>query len=76
MKPVGTVLAVAGLAAVAVNPWLDPSARAAPRVGAVIVTGAINALLVLGWLFVIRPAWVRTPAEAYAERLLEASDRL
>ncbi len=76
MKPVGTVLAVAGLAAVAVIPWLDLSVRPAPRVGAVIVAGAINALLVLGWLFVIRPAWVRTPAEAYAERLLEASDRL
>jgi hypothetical protein len=76
MRPVGTVLAVAGLAAVAVIPWLDPSARTAPRVGAVIVTGAINAILVLGWLFVIRPPWVRTPAEAYAERLLEASERL
>jgi hypothetical protein len=76
MKPVGTVLAVAGLAAVAAVPWLDPSARAAPRIGAVVVTGAINALLLLGWLLVIRPAWVRGPAEAYAERLLEACERL
>ena len=28
------------------------------------------ALLAL-WIFVIRPSWVRVPAEAYAERLIE-----
>jgi len=76
MKPVGVALAVAGLAAVAAIPWLEPAARVAPRVGVVLVTGAINALLLVGWAFVIRPAWVRTPAEAYAERLLEAAERL
>jgi len=81
MRPVGTVLAVAGLAAVAVIPWLDPSARTAPRVGAVIVTGAVNAILVLGWLFVIRPAWVRNAgrgvrrAIAGSLRALVNSDR-
>jgi hypothetical protein len=76
MKPLGIGLALAGLIAVALIPWVDPSARIPPRVGTVIVTGGINAILFLGWLFVIRPGWVRTPADAYAERLLEASDRL
>jgi len=50
--------------------------REPPRVGTVIVTGGINALLFFGWLFIIRPGWVQTPADAYAERLLEACDRL
>ncbi len=76
MKPLGMFLTLIGLAAVAVIPWLDPSARVAPRAGTVIVTGAINVLLLLGWMLAITPAWVRTPAEAYAERLLEASERL
>ncbi len=76
MKSVGIGLALVGLAGVALIPWIDPSARAAPRVGTVIVTGGINALLLLGWLFVITPAWVRTPADEYAQRLLEACERL
>jgi hypothetical protein len=76
MKPLGVFLTLVGLAAVAVIPWLDPSARVAPRAGTVIVTGSLNVLLLLGWMLAITPAWVRTPAEAYAERLLEASERL
>jgi len=76
MQPLGISLTILGLAAVALLPGLDPSARATPRIGTVVVTGGINALLLIGWVFIIRPKWVQTVAEAYAERLLEASERL
>jgi hypothetical protein len=75
MKRFGIVLAIAGLAAIAVIPGLDPSARVMPRLGATALTGAVNLLLVICWSFIIVPAWVRVPAEAYAERLLEACER-
>ncbi len=76
MRPIGVTLALLGLVTVAVIPWIDPSARANPRLGPVAVVEAVNVLLLLGWLFVINAAWVRIPAEAYAERLLEACERL
>jgi hypothetical protein len=41
-----------------------------------VVTGGIDALLLLGWMFVIRPGWARIPARSNAERLLEAADHL
>jgi hypothetical protein len=31
-----------------------------------------NVVLLAGWLFIVSPAWVRVPADAYAERLLAA----
>jgi hypothetical protein len=37
---------------------------------------AASLLAVAFWLFVVTPGWVRVPAEAYAERLLEAADAL
>jgi hypothetical protein len=55
---------------------LDASAREGARVSVVVVTAGIDLLLLLGWLLVFTPAWVRIPAEAYAERLLEACDTL
>lgn len=38
--------------------------------------GAMNALPPVGWTVVIHPAWLRTPAEACAERLLGAAERV
>jgi hypothetical protein len=32
-----------------------------------------NVVLLMGWLFIVSPSWVRVPADAYAERLLAAS---
>jgi len=36
----------------------------------------INILFVFAWLLWFRPDWVRVPAEAYAERLMESLDTL
>ena len=35
-----------------------------------------NVAVIPLWLFVIRPQWVRIPAEAYARRLLESVDTI
>ena len=41
------------------------------------VTGSIVITVIAAiWLFVIKPQWVRTPAEAYAQRLLGTLDAL
>jgi hypothetical protein len=42
----------------------------------VIVCSAANLTLLLLWVFLFTPTWVRIAANAYAERLLEACDRL
>ncbi len=41
-----------------------------------LVTVFLNICFALFWLAIARPAWVRIPADAYAERLLEASTSL
>ncbi len=41
-----------------------------------LICGVINLLLVFVWIFWIRPSWVKITADAYAERLLDACDKL
>ena len=76
MKPIGLAMTALGLAAIVAVPFLEPAARSEERLGLGAVTAGIDLFLVLGWLFVIKPGWVRLAAEAYAERLLEACERL
>lgn len=76
MRPLGLVIALLALAVIAGVPVLDSAARSGGRLGLVAVTGAVDLLVLLGWLFVFTPGWVRVAGEAYAERLLEASERL
>jgi hypothetical protein len=77
MKPLGITVAFLALGAIVVLLLIDPpGARVGHRIGTVAVAGVMNLLLLLGWLFVFTPGWVRVPADAYAERLLEACERL
>jgi hypothetical protein len=39
----------------------------------VVLALILNVVLVIGWIFVVNPDWVRIPADAYAERLLASS---
>ncbi len=43
-----------------------------PVAPTLLLTTLANFLLLLGWLFIVSPSWVRIPADAYAERLLAA----
>ena len=35
-----------------------------------------NITLCLAWLFIIKPSWIKTVADAYAERLLESTENM
>ena len=57
--------------------WLDDVLRNPDGVVITRLVGSIfNTIAIATWLLVIRPAWVRTTAEAYAQRLLGAVDAL
>jgi hypothetical protein len=38
-----------------------------------VVMAVTNLVILLCWIFLVNPSWVRIPADAYADRLLEAS---
>ena len=72
LKPLALPLAIVGTALCVAGGW--------PPVGVVeldwAVTCAVSLALVVFWLGWVRPSWVRIPAEAYADRLFEACERL
>lgn len=76
MKPVGLTIALIALASMATVPFFELSAWSGKRLGLMVTTAGLDLLLVFGWLFVFNPEWVRVAAEAYAERLLEACERI
>jgi len=47
-----------------------------PVAPTLLLTTLANVLLLLCWVFIVSPSWVRIPADAYAERLLAASTAL
>jgi hypothetical protein len=76
MKPVGTAVVLTSLVIMIGLLIVDPSARRSAQFTAIALGGGIDILLLAGWLFVFKPNWVRVPAEAYAQRLLEACETL
>lgn len=75
MKPLGVTLTLLALAAIAAIPVVDAGAHLSARLSTVAVAAVADLVLLLGWLFVFTPRWVKVAAEAYAERLLEACER-
>ena len=88
LKPYGATIAVmaaAGACAVLLSSlglsspeaWMDaiiyePDSAVVTRLVGLVFNVAVIPL----WLFVIRPQWVKIPAEAYARRLLESVDTI
>lgn len=73
LKPVGIGLAVAGMLAAALRLTLAPRwASLGPPVGVAIADG----LLLVVWWAVVKPAWVRSAAFAYARALLASCEVL
>jgi hypothetical protein len=72
MKLIGIVTSVAALLAIASGltmKILTPQPL-------VVICGYLTLLISLLWIFVITPAWIKTVAFSYAERLLAACDVL
>lgn len=76
MKPIGITTTAIGFAIIIVFILYRLFAKAESIPVNLIFCGLINLILLLLWLFWFKPEWVRIPAEAYAERLLEAIERL
>ncbi len=88
LKPYGLAFAVLATAASwglsllsaglpTAEPWLDTVVMNPEAVTVTRLAGSVfNTTAVIVWLFIITPGWVRIAAEAYAQRLLGALDRL
>jgi hypothetical protein len=74
-KPVGLVAASMGVLSCAI--FIATHLSAEQSVLLLVVVGAVvSAMLLLVWLFVIKPQWVRLAADAYAERLIRSLDAM
>jgi len=76
LKPVGVAVTVLALIAIAALPVLEPAMRTTAAIARNAVPGGLTSFVLLGWLFVVTPRWVEIPANAYADRLIEATNHL
>ena len=75
MKPIGLPASVLGVIVCALFAMRNWSVKSAPMF--LSVAGfAINVVLLLLWIFLFKPNWVRLAAEAYAESLLGSLDAM
>lgn len=75
MRPIGIAFSLLGTAAVFSLMGLDFAKDIIPG-PIVLIAALVEIFLAVGWLFYFTPEWVKTTAEAYAERLLAASESL
>ncbi len=75
MKPIGITLSVIGIIVTLAMAIVGYYVRGHEISSLLILSFSMNLLFLLGWLFWFTPSWVRIPAEAYAERLLEVCDK-
>ncbi len=76
MKPIGIGLSVLGAIATSAFIIVEYFGRGRDVSQLLSISFVINLLFLLCWLFWFTPSWVRIPAEAYAERLLEVCDKI
>ena len=76
LKPAGITASLLALASIVALDLLKPTYIASIDKGALIVPVLLNVVFLCVWIFWVTPKSVRIPAEAYSERLFEASDEL
>lgn len=76
LRPYG--IAASALSLIILAALISPQLPVSAALGEpfTLIIGAVCVGLLLFWLFVVKPAWVRSKAEAYAERLLAAGEKL
>lgn len=76
LKPVGLIFsafAVILCGILIVRPELQPGDKVIAELWG---AGTVSVALLITWLLVVKPTWVRVPAAAYAQRLLETVTKL
>jgi hypothetical protein len=76
LKPLGLTITILALVAIGTLALVDREASTMASMVRFLIPGVLTLLILLGWLFVVTPRWVQVPAETYADRLLEALERL
>lgn len=76
MRPLGIATSSLSFVAIGVVIAFNYSVRALPPSPMEVACGSISLFLLLGWITLFTPKWVRVPAEAYAKRLLESCDSI
>ena len=75
MKPIGVALAVGSAIAIAARSYLEADSIIEPEPVRIVSMGVV-VVLVAGWVLWFTPSWVKLTADAYAERLLGALEKL
>ena len=76
LKPLGIAVSVVAVVAVVALPLVEPTVWSTALKDRMLVPLLVNLVLVVGWLSVVTPRWVKLAADAYGQRLLESCERL
>lgn len=76
MKPLGVAISIVGIVVAGGMFGFDFFQKGLPPTPIGIVAVLANVILLVAWILVFTPNWVRIPGKAYAERLLESCDNL
>ncbi len=76
MRPLGVATTLAGMLAVGALIVLNTQIKHVNTPPVAYVGGALNAVLLVMWGAWVTPEWVKTTANAYADRLLSSCDNL
>ena len=76
MRPLGIAISSLSVVAIGVVIAFNYFIEALPPSPMEVVCGSVSLFLLLGWIILFTPKWVRIPAEAYAQRLLESCDSI
>lgn len=75
MKPIGLIASIGGTVAIGASLILS-QVQGRSLSPLVVTCGFLNLAFLFGWLFWFTPSWVKIPADAYAARLLGASENI
>lgn len=76
MKPLGIILSILGMLAAGIVAAMSFFVWKTAIPLSAIACGVGTFILLILWLFLFTPNWVKIPADVYAERLLDACENL
>jgi len=76
MRPLGIAISSLSIITIGMVIALNYFVKTLPPSPMGMACGSVSLFLLLGWIILFTPKWVRVPAEAYAQRLLESCDSI